>query len=316
MLASFITIRLKQILRGLYGLGILRLIFLVGLLSFSEFILFKQTALYPNTTYILGLYLAFLTLIQIKRSDLTFLKTHFLNYKTFIFIEYLLLSLPLLFCFIFYYQFESILILIASIYGITHLNITIQKKSYNNQLLKWIPMTAFEWKAGFRQYQFILIPLWITAVLSSFFMGSVPIAIFIIGVIPLNFFEKGEPIPMIIAFEMDTKSFLWSKIKTQILIYSCIVVPLILISLVFHLEYWYIPVTEFIIFLFLNIYFILTKYAFYEPNKKSPAATTFGGLGTVSALIPFFLPVIILLSIWFYIKSTKKLNLLLHDFNK
>lgn len=315
MYFQFIKIRTKQILRALYGLGVFRFLFLIALLSFIGFIIFKQSALSPNNYYILAFYIFTLVSIQIKRADKIFLETHFLNYKKIILIEYLILSTPFLFCFIFHVQYTSAFILLISILGIINMNLTIKKRSYNNKLQRWIPNLAFEWKAGFRQYLFLIVPLWIAAFGGSFFVGSIPIAIFIFGLIPLNFFEQGEPYQMIIAREESIAKFLLHKIKLQLIIFTALVAPLILMFLIFHVEFWYIPIIEYFIFFFLSIYFVLTKYAFYEPNVKSPAATTFGALGGVAALIPFFLPVIIFLSIWFYFKSTHKLKPYLHDFN-
>jgi len=59
----------------------------------------------------------------------------------------------------------------------------------------------------------------------------------------------------------------------------------------------------------------MTKYAFFEPNIKSPAAQVFLNIGGVGLILPIFLPVIWLLTVRFYIKSVNNLNFFLDDYN-
>jgi hypothetical protein len=59
----------------------------------------------------------------------------------------------------------------------------------------------------------------------------------------------------------------------------------------------------------------MTKYAFYEPNIKSPAAQIYVALGALGGIIPVFLPVVWLMTILFYSKSVNKLNFFLNDYN-
>ncbi len=120
---------------------------------------------------------------------------------------------------------------------------------------------------------------------------------------------------MIIAFEKSANNFLWFKVKMQVILFSVITLPLIVAFVILHFEQWYIPVVEYFIFIFLHIYIIMTKYAFYEPNSKSPVTATLGAIGAVFSMIPIFLPVVWLLSIWFYFKSLTKLKIYLDDFN-
>jgi hypothetical protein len=166
-----------------------------------------------------------------------------------------------------------------------------------------------------RQALFILLPLWIIGLFTSFFIGSVPIVLFILGVIPFSFYEKGEPYQMILAYEMGPTQFLFRKIKMQISLFSLLSLPLIAAFLIFHRETWYIPIIEYFIFISLYIYLILTKYAFYEPNRKSPPAQVFGAIGAFSGIIPVFLPLVWLLSIRFFFKSKENLNVYLNDYN-
>jgi hypothetical protein len=315
MIEAFVKIRLKQFYRGLIGVGLIRIIFLIGLLGFIGFVLFIETSESPDSFYVAGLTSFILFMVQTKRQDKSFLKTNFDRYKLICFVEYLILaSVPLIFL-LFHSQGIPFLLLIASIYLIIHLDLKSKQRNLNTRLQQLIPSECFEWKGGVRQTLFVLIPLWLIGMGTSFSIGSVPIVLFILGVIPFSFYEKGEPYQMIIACEMRASQFLFHKIKMQITMFSVLSIPLIAAFLVFHPEIWYIPVIEYLIFISLYIYLILTKYAFYEPNSKSTSAQVFGAIGAFGGIIPVFLPVVWLLSIRFFFKSKENLNIYLNDYN-
>jgi len=315
MIEAFIKIRLKQISRGLIGIGLIRVIFLIGLLGFIVFITFVTISNYPDSIYVTGLSALIILVVHTKRQDKSFLKTNFGNYKLVNFVEYLILASIIISFLIFHFQWISLLLLLSAIYLIIHLDVKTKQRSLNTKLQQLIPSACFEWKGGIRQTLFILLPLWIIGLSTSFYIGSVPVVLFILGIIPFSFYEKGEPYQMIIAYEMGATQFLFHKIKMQILLFSILSIPLIAAFLIFHREIWYIPVIEYFIFISLYVYLILTKYAFYEPNSKSMSAQIFGAIGAFGGLIPVFLPVVWLLSIRFFFKSKENLNFYLNDYN-
>lgn len=315
MIEAFIKIRLKQFYRGLIGIGLIRIIFLIGILAFIVFSLFIESSKYPDSFYITGITAFILLMVQTKRQDKLFLKTNFDNYRLICFVEYLILSSTVIAFLIFHLQWIPLLLLLSALYLIIHLDLKTKKRNLNTRLQQFIPSECFEWKGGVRQTLFILITLWIIGLCTSFFIGSVPIVLFILGIIPFSFYEKGEPYQMIIACEMGANKFLFHKIKMQILLFSVLSMPLIAAFLVFHHETWYIPIIEYFVFISLYIYLILTKYAFYEPNRKSTSAQIFSAIGAFSGIIPVFLPVVWLLSIRFFFKSKENLNFYLNDYN-
>lgn len=315
MIEAFIKIRIKQFSREIDGIGLFRLVFLVGLFSYLSFIVFQQSKILPNAYYILGIYLFTIASIHLKRKDKLFLKRHFTRYKLIYSIEYSTLTLPLFICLLYHTQWLLMLILILSLSLITQWDFQTKNLNLNTKIQQWIPQDSFEWKSGIRKSFFYIVPLWLLSLGTSFYIGSIPIAIFILGIIPLNFYERSEPYQMLIAYEMNTNRFLWHKVKIQTLLFSITTLPLILAFIFFHYERWYIPTVEYLIFITLHVYLILTKYAFYEPNTRSSATITFGAIGTTGALVPIFLPAVWLLGLWFYFKTKKNLNFYLNDYN-
>lgn len=314
MIKALLKIRLKQIYRELIGVGFFRLIFLVCFAGLVGLGLYAVTADGQTSEFLSIGFLFLIIFIHLKRGDKLFLKSHFSNDKLFMLAEYTALSIPLICFFIIHKQWYAISEL-SGLLIIVNLNIKARHSNLNTKLQKLIPDDAFEWKAGLRKQFFIIVPLWIIAALTSFFIGSVPIAIFILGALTLNFFEKGEPYGILMSYELNSKRFLLLKIKRQIQLLSIITLPLIGLFLVFHIDKWYIPVAEYLIFVCMHIYTIMIKYAFYKPNEESPAMRIFESIGLLGALIPVFLPVVWLLTLRFYIKSVNNLNFFLNDYN-
>jgi len=314
MIKALLIIRLKQFYRGIIGIGLIRIIFLIGLIGFFGLFLYTKTSDKSTSQLVsIGL-LSLITAIQLRRGDKLFLKSHFSNYKLLILAEYVVISFPIFLLLVIHRQWGSLLYFL-SLLLIVHFDLKPRYYSLNTKLQTFIPSDSFEWIAGIRKQLFIIMPIWIISAGTSFFIGSVPIAIFILGISIFSFYEKGEPYQMILSYEINAKKFLFLKAKRQIQFFSILTIPLIGLFLVFNFNRWYIPITEYLIFCFIHIYVIMTKYAFYEPNKKSPAAQTIGGIGVLGGIIPIFLPVVWVLTIWFYIKSINNLNYYLDDYN-
>jgi len=315
MIRAYVIIRLKQIYRAINGLGLIRIIFLIGLLSLFVFGLFKKTTETPNSLYAAGLYLIIIIMIQLKRPDKLFLQIHFSIYKRIFFVEYLLLMIPWLVCLTYHNQWITVALIIILTLLVVNVDFKTRQISFNTSIQRLVPSDCFEWKCGLRKSLFFIVPLWLIGLGTSFFVISVPFVIFVLGILPWSFYEKGEPIQMILAYERSTKRFLMHKIKMQLTLFTIISIPLIIAFLLFHPDIWYIPIVEFFLFATSHIYVILTKYAFYQPNNISNGVQAFGTIGVMGMIIPVFIPVIWLLSIRFYFKSKENLSFYLNDYN-
>lgn len=301
--------------RILNGIGLFRTLFLAGLLGFSGLLLFKLASKPPDSYYAGGIILLLVLFIHINRRDKLFLRTNFDHYHIVFVCEYIALSLPVAIFLVISHQWIPLLILIPALFFILFLNVSPGQRKTNTLLQKVIPSSCFEWKGGTRQIFFILVPLWAIGLFGSFYIGCVPVVLLLIGIIPFSFYERGEPYQMIVAFETGPVRFLLNKIKMVIGLFTALSLPLITAFIIFHYEWWYIPVIEYLIFITIHIFMVLTKYAFYEPNEKSAAAQTFTAIGALSGVIPLFLPVVWLLSIRFFFRSRKNLNFYLNDYH-
>jgi hypothetical protein len=315
MVKPLIQIRLKQLIRSVKDIGFFRMLFLLVILSFAGMYVYQLAA--DNST---SLYLALgtfflLVLLQVQRGDMLFLRIHFQHYKTVIGAEYLVLMLPVYLCLILHNQWISVLTLLALLPLLPFIQLKPGVKARNNWIQKNIPHDCIEWQAGIRKQFYLLLPLWCVAVITSFWIGSIPIIVFILGVAVLNFYERCESLQILMSGELSAQRFLLQKIKRHIQLFSVLTFPLIALFAILHSEHWYIPLAEYLIFCSVHVYTILIKYAFYKPNEKISAISAFGSIGVLAVLIPFLLPVVWLLSLWFYSKAIHKLKPYLNDYN-
>jgi hypothetical protein len=86
--------------------------------------------------------------------------------------------------------------------------------------------------------------------------------------------------------------------------------------MVFNAGYYYIILFEYIVLSILLLYSILLKYAYYRPNVKSGATKIFTNIGVLSILVPFLLPIVLVLIIKFAFQANQNLKFYLDDYNQ
>ena len=155
MIKALLEIRLKQIYRGVVEIGLLRSVFMTGLIIFLGFTLYIKSADKVTSQYMSIIFLLLILFVHVKRTDKLFLKTHFSNYKTLILAEYIALSTPILCCFLIHKQWIAISELLWLLL-IINIDLKARNSTLNTKLQKLIPDDAFEWKAGIRKQFFII----------------------------------------------------------------------------------------------------------------------------------------------------------------
>lgn len=315
MVNQLLKIRGKQLTRLIVEIGVFRTVFLTCLVCFALFAIFMNLEEHSSGKVTLSLFSLLILAIHFYRKDKTFIKTVADRPKVIFFIEYTLLSLPILSMLIYYQYWSFILFFVLTLSAVPFFNIKSKIYDRNPYLQKLIPNCNFEWKAGMRTSLFFIVPLWFIGIFTSFVTASVPIVIFIISIIIFGFYEKAEPLPILLANELDSKTFLKQKVKNHLFSFSLVLLPLILAFLIFNIQYYYIVLIEFVFFSTILTYTILLKYAFYRPNSQLKAAQIFTMLGVLSIFIPFLLPVIIILIIKFLFQAIHNLTFYLDDYN-
>jgi len=316
MIIVYLKIRITQLLRAVASVGVFRILVLLALVAVFGSVVYNLIQNPDYTWYLAVGFILPIIIWQYSRSDKVFMQTTFKYYYAFWFAEYTLILLPVLVLYLSLGYVVPALLMLAKVALIVVVPINrIHAISLNTPLQKSIKPLVFEWKSGLRTTLFVFVFIWLMALGLSFVVWIVPVFTIVLLIISFSFYETGEPWQFITALEVNSTRFLVHKIKMQVFHISVVLLPLLILFIIFHSSLWYITLILFFIIVILSIYVILTKYAFYTPNEKSGAAQVFFSIGLISAMVPFLLPLVFLLSIRFYFKAKAKLNFYLYDYS-
>ncbi len=315
MIINILKIRLLQAYRNIKDIGLFRILFLIFLFIFFNIFIFHLLKDSSNGLYVVLVQLFTIISIQVNRKDKSFIKIIFEKPYTIYFFEYLLFSFPILIFCIYHHQFYLLIYQVIGVFLISLIPSTITKKSRNNFLIRLIPSECFEIKSGFRRYFWIITPLLFLTAIFSFYIAVVPLFFVLISVLLLDFFQECEPRNILDNCELSPSLFIHRKllINSKLLFY--IEFPLIIAYLFFNLEYCYIVLIVSALTLLVLNYVILLKYSSYQPKIKLSSNSIFGALAIMCYIMPFFIPLIIIILIRNYFKSISTLNFYLDAHN-
>ena len=161
----------------------------------------------------------------------------------------------------------------------------------------------FEYAKGFRT-TFFLFPIAYFITYKSISAENFNLSIgslFFVGLICMSYYQKTENDFFVWNSKLTTKSFLIKKIKTSILYFSILSLPIVLVILLFYRDQILLTLELFLLCCIYLATIILAKYAAFPKNIDIPQ--------TVLVLLSFMLPPFLIAVIpWLYIESTKNLN--------
>lgn len=313
---AILNIRIKQLYRSLAQIGLIRCFILLIILLYAGFAIYINAADIQKAYIISVCWLLIIAYLHYRRKDYDFLFLSMGFSRLICSVEYVVLSVPLFIILLVNKQWAiSILLLLCVFFtGFVRMQFKWQQKTLNTCFQKLIFDDMVEWKAGIRKYFYPITGLWILGLFTSFFIASVPIAIFFIGILVIDFYEKNESWQILISSEKSPSDFLLHKIKRHILFFCAIVLPLVLAFIIFHTAYWYIVVIEVFVLLSVHIFSVVLKYAYYSYDKKS-GNFAFLTVGIFIGLIPVTAPFLLIFSVYLFFKARYNLEYYLHDYN-
>jgi hypothetical protein len=217
--------------------------------------------------------------------------------------ENILLVLPFLMVLLFHAAFwESIsLLMVSPVMALnsykTRINFTLPTPFYRK---------PFEFIVGFRT-TFFLFPLayilaFIAVSVDNFNLGI--FALLVVFLVSLTFYAKPEEEYYVWSFSMRPPLFLFEKLKTATIYAALLALPIVIILIGFYPEKADIT----LLFILAGFAFlwtiILGKYSAYPNEMNVPE-------GILIAVCMYFPPLLLALMPFFYVKSIKKLNVLL-----
>lgn len=316
-LRSILLMRWKQSYRILFRIDVVHLILLFAIIGIAGIFCFYYLGREPQNIWFSAIIALLLFNLHYKRRDKRFLHINIEYRKLIICCEYVILTLPIV-IFLAIHNFWS--------YAIGVLTISIllgwipimqkehQQKNINTFIQRKIPDNAYEWKAGVRRYFWFLMAFWIVGLSTCYFFYSSVITTLLIGLSVLDFFKLNESRQILLSCQQRPSTFLRKKILQSILLLSLLIVPQLILTIIFRIDLWYIPVIEYVILLSTLIYVITLKYAFYSPSKSTVNAIRVS-IGVLLGLNPLTTIILWILSISLYRKACINLKCYLNDYD-
>jgi hypothetical protein len=303
-----------QFTRELRHTGGIQLLVAAVILLFLLTALFQQLNKFPNGIYALSLILISILSIHLSRNDKRFVTGITEKPWRLYFSEYFIFSVPVAILILLsgsWYLFVPYTILLVLISKIDHKKRE-NKISFN---YSFIPKDYFEWISGSRKNLYPIIILYCIGLAASFNLFVIPIIFFLLLGILSSFYEECESWQLLEIQELSAKKFIRQKIIRHFRLFLIATSPLSILYLFFHPSYWYVILILYVLSLIIHSFCILCKYSMYEPDKLLTENRIWVSIAIMSYLIPFLVPLPLIMCFRFYNRSINNLDNYLNAYN-
>jgi hypothetical protein len=311
-MTTLLNIRLIQIKRELNDVG-LRIVILLGLLFFLIFVSFISYQKTPDAYYLTA-FLFFICLsIQSTRNDKAFVYSHIEKPQLEIYSEYFVLTFPFAVSSLFTANWFCYPILLVALFSIPFLKYTLPQKTYFKNITSIIPASCFEWISGFRKSFLFLTPLY-TLAIGFCWIKILPLFLFwLITITIVSFYIEFEPIQMLREGNYSSKRFLRQKLYQHSKYLLILYAPVLFVNTILNFEYWVVNLLFIPVQLSLLCFAICLKYSSYQPRKNLGGGSIIFAFVSLGSVIPFLLPVPLIMAFIYYGKAKNNLNIYLND---
>ena len=307
---ALVKIRFCQIRYELKHLGIAHVAFLLAL--FIGFNTLLYTAFFKYPTYIsLGI-LGFVLMQHLTRKDAVFIKKSLENSQIALFFDYFTLLFPFISIVLFtpfWYCFFLILIGVHLIALLKTPHVT--TALHLPFLSRFIPVSAFEALSGGRKNYviFALLAFYLAAICLCWVRGLPLFLLWFITISISSFFNEYEPLTILRKDEMlDAHQFTQVKLKRYIKPLIFFYTPVLVLNGFFQPDLWWLSLLFLVLQIFNLALSILYKYATYRPKAYFNAGSPVLVIAGLCIVLPFLMPVVLFLNMWYYPKAIKNLN--------
>jgi hypothetical protein len=278
-------------------LGIWFIVLSVGAFFISQFI---AAISQQHCLGVLGSALFLIYTYHVNRKDLNFVHRYLKDPKQQLAIGYNLLLLPVTLALVFNGYYFHVLAGHALVSSFSFFNIQISSTKLFF-ISKYIPAAQFEWISGIRKNFYLLIILFLLALILSpvKLFGIVPLLL--INSVFLGFYNYFEPLVMLNPENLSPETFLTRKINFFRNVLFTANGPVLLINSILNPESAWFNVFFLFAFLIFASCSVYIKYSKYEPNGSLTASIDF-----LILFASLFFPYLIPLSIIIYFSSRKK----------
>lgn len=304
MSRNFFVLRMRQTVRYLAELGLLRSVFVFGAAAYLFFFLSFVVAKGSTSASFVFAVFAVLTLsLQIGRPDKVLLKENQMSSYPTLAAEYLFLLLPVTIVFSIYGEYKWALScpLMALLAPVVPGSIAWSRGDAQEQ-------ASSDWMNGIQSnFSFIL---FFYLIALAFFQEAVVVlaCAFSISVVLSCNVPSIPPDEDIAAGAFDVKSVivsnLFSKLKTLALLFA----PLSVLFLVANYRYWYAILFFFAATACFHVFAVLMTYSHYVPGSRKQKSSLLIALGAFLAYMPWLTVLVPLWSIYYYYRAVKNLS--------
>lgn len=313
MVKKILYIRWIQCKREIERLGALYVLLFFIIFVTACFILSALLNQYPNFILVDLTLVTIVFSIQLKRKDKKFLSMISSKPQLVFFTEYILLTSPVLLMILFSKNGFSLAGISLSYLLISTINYESSVKHLTINFSRFIPKENFEWIAGLRKFFWYFFPIYLFAFALLFLKFISLFLLWLLLGFIANFYQQSEPINLLRVNEQTPKEFLFKKIISHLKIYLIFSLPLVLAYVIIQEDIW-IAMLFYCLSIINFILFILLKYSSYRPNLNLNSYTMFNtGLAHISVLIPFLLPIPLIICFREYKNAIINLKLYLDD---
>ncbi len=308
-----LNIRWWQIRKELTGIGLLYAFAVLLILFVTVLFLSKQYAIVPNAFVVAGCILLSIFSLHAGRKDKEFVLKHLKNPQRQMFTEYAVFSLPATLPVLFTSQWWLFIMMQGAFMLISSLSVTISETIRFRFLSRWIHPRDFEWLSGLRKSFPFMVFLYFAAWSLSWIMVAPLVCLWLITVNVSSFYIECESLFILRARYNNPKQLLWSKMKRSSSILLTLSLPVLILNSIFCPYMLWINAAFVIVQLILLHFAILLKYALYSPSVTLAGNNILLGIASLSGLIPFLLPLPMLMNIRNYGRALRNLENYYHD---
>jgi hypothetical protein len=312
MQLTLLYIRLKQLKRELSSLG-LYTVALALIAFYLIFISFRQFEKGQHAYYIIGTIVFICLSLHVYRKDTIFIYKHIENPYLQIFSEYVAISLPFTITAIFTKSWLYYPLLLAVLFCIPQVKISLRKKAVFKNLSMIIPAANFEWISGFRKNFVLFIGLYLLATAFCWFRILPLFFLWFLTVTIISFYSESESIQVLRESNQPAGKFLLHKLVSHSFYIIILYTPLILINTIFNSDFLLINLLFIPVQIALLCFATCLKYSSYSPNKMQTGNNILLTIIAFLVSLPYCLPLPIILSFVYFYKARNNLNHYLND---
>ena len=307
-----ITIRRIQLKKEFQeaGAGVLLFLIFFWALIYGSYQCYQKM---PHAAYLTAALFFICLNLQFTRKDKSFIYSSIENPKREIYLEYVLLTFPFSVTALFTPNWFLHPILLLALLVVPLFKYSVRQKTYFKKIARIISPKDFELISMFRKSFFYILPVYILALGFSWFRFFPLVLLWFVVTSIASGYAECEPLHLLRENNCSPRAFLKQKLIRHSRYLLVLMLPIVTINTFFNPEFWLLNLLFIPAQLALLALAICLKYSTYEPNRQFIGNDLTFALVSLTTLVPYLLPIPILMAAGYHKKAIHHLQKYLHD---